>query len=72
VSERDREYLRRLGDYKAESHAEALQRHRCLSLAERLRRSWALSQQLREHGTTRWDDPSPLYDRARALGLYRE
>ena len=72
VNERDREYMRRIGAYKNESHAEAQARHLALPLAERLRRSWALYE---AHRSTRsgdpGDDPTPFYDRARALGLYR-
>lgn len=73
VSAQDRDYMRRIGDAKAVGHAEAAARHRALPLAERLRRSWALylagrSAILDDSGD---DDPTPFYDRARALGLYR-
>jgi hypothetical protein len=73
VSESDRELMRRLGEAKATSHAEAAARHRELSIAERLRRSWALYQVGRPPRTflARNDDPTPFYERARALGLYR-
>ena len=73
VSARAREYMRRIGEAKAASHAEAAARHRALPVAERLRRSWALylagRSTIREDA--RDDDPTPFYDRARALGLYR-
>ena len=73
VSERDREVMRRLGEAKAASHDEAAARHRELPITERLRKSWALylagrsprSQHVRD------DDPTPFYERARTLGLYR-
>jgi hypothetical protein len=73
VSAHDRDYMRRIGEAKAASHAEAGARHRALPVAERLRRSWALylagRSTMRED--SRDDDPTPFYDRARALGLYR-
>ena len=73
VRDEDRAYFQRVGAIKAASHADALARHQALSITERLDRSWNLSQLHR--GATRLDDhdddPSPFYDRARALGLYR-
>jgi hypothetical protein len=72
VSERDRAYMERLGAYKAASHADAFARHRALPLDERLRRSWALYEaHLETPASVRDDDPTPFYERARALGLYR-
>ncbi len=73
VSERDRAYMRRIGEAKAASHAEAAAAHRALPLEERLRRSWALYLAGRStvRDEPRDDDPTPFYDRARALGLYR-
>lgn len=71
VSDKDREYMRRLGVYKELSHREAQAEHLSLSLDERLRRSWRLYQRYR-HLVRRddQDDPTPFYDRARELGLY--
>lgn len=73
VSAGDREFMRRIGAAKAESHAEAAARHRALPLRERLRWSWALYLCGRSTlvAAERDDDPTPFYDRARALGLYR-
>jgi hypothetical protein len=71
VSARDRAHLARLGALKAESHAEAERIHLARSLAERLERSWALSEAHAASLPPRDDDPSPFYERARALGLYR-
>ncbi|HEU4431533.1 MAG TPA: hypothetical protein VFT98_22420 [Myxococcota bacterium] len=72
VSERDREQFRRIGAAKAESHREALAAHLALTLEERLARSWDLYRRFRDpNSPAREDDPTPLYDRARALGLYR-
>lgn len=73
VSERDRDYMRRIGEAKGATHAEVAAAHRALPLAERLRRSWALYLAGRAivRDDLRDDDPTPFYDRARALGLYR-
>ena len=72
VSERDRAHMRRIGTYKAASHAEAQARHLALSLGQRLQRSWALYEANREAlRQVVHEDPTPFYDRARALGLYR-
>jgi hypothetical protein len=72
VSDKDREYMRRIGVYKDLSHRAAQAEHLSLSLDERLRRSWRLYQRHR-HLVRRddpEDDPTPFYDRARKLGLY--
>lgn len=73
VTEHDREYMRRIGAYKALSHAEALAEHLAASLPERLSRSWALYLRHRDQidASAREDDPSPFYARARALGMCR-
>jgi hypothetical protein len=71
VSDKDREYMRRLGAYKALSHREAHAEHLATPLNERFRRSWRLYE--RYHHRVRHeshDDPTPFYDRARELGLY--
>ncbi len=71
VSEHDRAFMARVARYKAESHAEAQARHLTLPLDERLRRSWELylGGRAAEGTRERDDDPSPFYERARALGL---
>lgn len=68
----DREYMRRIGEYKEESHREATERHLALPLEERLVRSWNLYLAGRAEASLdrRDDDPTRFYDRARALGLY--
>ena len=74
VSDRDREFMERIGAYKAASHADTTARHRASSIAERLRRSWALymaTRSSRRVADSEDDDPSPFYARARARGLYR-
>jgi len=73
VSERDRDFMRKLGQYKRVSHEDAAALHRALPLEERLRRSWELYLAGRESArlSAREDDPSPFYERARRRGLYR-
>lgn len=73
VSERDREHLRRLGEYKQASHAEAAARHRALPILERLERSWALyiAGRAAVADDRRDDDPARFYELARRRGLYR-
>ena len=64
--------MRRIGEFKATSHADAAAAHRRLPLAERLRRSWDLYLQHRStSGAGFGDDPTPFYEKARARGLYR-
>jgi len=71
VSEQDREYMRRLGEAKAAAHADAASENLRLPPIERLRRSMAMSDALRDQANlaARVDDPSEFYARARALGL---
>ncbi len=73
AEERERDHMRRIGAYKAASHDEAAARHLSLSLSERLERSWQLYLEGRSAAALdqRDDDPSPFYEKARALGLYR-
>lgn len=73
ASDREREHMRRIGEYKAASHRSAQDRHLALTLSERLERSWQLYLEGREHVATdrRDDDPSPFYEKARKLGLYK-
>jgi hypothetical protein len=72
VSDREREYMRRIGEYKEASHRDATERHLALPIEERLARSWDLYLAGRAEASPdlRDDDPTPFYDRARALGLY--
>jgi hypothetical protein len=73
ADERERDHMRRIGAYKAESHDEASARHLALSLSERPERSWQLYLEGRSAAALdrRDDDPAPFYEKARALGLYR-
>jgi hypothetical protein len=72
VSERELQYMRRIGAVKADSHVDALLSHRALPFEERLRRSWMLFTSRRAVANLdgRHDDPSPFYALARRLGLY--
>jgi hypothetical protein len=71
VSEQDREYMRRLGEAKAGTHADAASDHLRLPPIERLRRSFQMSAALRDRASlaAREDDPSGFYEKARARGL---
>ena len=73
ASEKDREYMRRLGRWKAEVNAEDLRAHLALPPHERLRRS-----ELLYRGSKGWAnrtykerEPRSIYDLAKELGLYR-
>jgi hypothetical protein len=73
VSERDREYMRRLGEFERENEADALREHLALSLIDRLYRSANLSEQWAGylHDDRETEAPEEFYERARRLGLYR-
>lgn len=73
ASDRDKAYFERIGAIKDALHQETTQRHRSLPLSERLTRSWALylTHRSQKGLAQRDDDPSPFYDRARRLGLYK-
>jgi hypothetical protein len=74
ATEREREHFRRIGEYKRQSHADALAAHLALPISERVFRSIAWS--MRERPSWRWEEfgegPQPLWDRARRLGLLRD
>ena len=65
--------MRRIGQYKADSHAAAQRETDALPLWKRLQRGWALYERHRTTGerTERIDDPSEFYAKAKRLGLYR-
>ena len=73
VSEKDRDYFRRLGEWKAANHAEALREHLAKPPIERIASSFELWRRWVDptHAADRDDDPTPLFDRARELGCYR-
>lgn len=74
VTERDREYMRRLGLLHHRMERDELAAHAALPPRERLAASLALmlrGSYFPARAGQPTDDPSPLYDRARRLGLYR-
>lgn len=73
VSDHDRDYFRRLGEFKAESHRAAIERHQRLSPNDRLVVSALLTRRLRDHlqWNRREEAPEKFYERARAVGQYR-
>jgi hypothetical protein len=73
ASEWDREYMRRIGRYKAESHADQLARHLALSPRERFVHALTMmvAGPLFDRPPLEPDDPSPLYEKARRLGLIK-
>lgn len=74
VTGSDRQFMERIGRYKAVTHADAATRHLALPLAERLERSWNLYLTYRTSTTRRprTDNPNAFYERARTLGLYAD
>ena len=71
ANDRERDYMRRLGEFKARAHAEASAAHQALPLEQRLARSVALMVRFLPTARPSHDDPAPFYQRARRLGLYR-
>ncbi|MBE0608365.1 MAG: hypothetical protein IH609_03225 [Dehalococcoidia bacterium] len=73
VSERDREYMRRLGRYVEEANEAARKEWLALPGAERIAKSEAFSRRARgyAHSKTEPDDLGLIYSRARQLGLLR-
>jgi hypothetical protein len=72
VSDRDRDYMRRLGEWEAENAAEDLRAHLALSIEERLRRSWEMTVRYRDWVRPEEDDfAERFFARAKELGLYR-
>ena len=74
VSDWDREYFRRIGEFERQNAEDELRRHLARSLGERLRVSLEISRQWSKHlkhNSREDDDPGAFYERARELGLYR-
>ncbi len=73
VSSRDRDYMRRLGEFQAQGAENRERAHRALSLSARLEQSMGFCRRFFSTANlaAREDDPTPFYDRARRLGLYR-
>lgn len=73
VSAKEREHMQRLGAYQREGAADRQSEHERLPLGERIERSLTFSISFLDSANlaARLDDPTPLYERARRLGLYR-
>ena len=73
VSEHDRDYFRRLGEWERENAEEDLRRHIALSISERVRASEQMSERWRKfvHDDHSDDRPEEFYERAKRLGLYK-
>jgi hypothetical protein len=73
VSERDREHMRRLGRYVEEANEAARKEWLALPGAERIAKSEQLARPYRTpervEAALAADNPAPLYERARCLGL---
>jgi hypothetical protein len=74
VSDWDRDYFRRIGEFEAANARDAWAAHEALSLDERLAASWRLSSRSpgRAARAEKYDDPGVIYERAKRLGLYRD
>jgi len=72
VSEQDRDYMRRLGEYKQASHRETLREHLALSVEKRLEWSWEFAELCRDNlrNEVAENGAIELYARARRLGIY--
>lgn len=73
VSDWDREYMKRLGRYKEESHRDAIAAHLERSPNDRLTvaRRFCRDQRFWGGWKLREDDPAPFYEIAKRRGLYR-
>ena len=71
VSEKDREYMRRLGEFEAENERDDEAAHRARTMDERLAYSWALTRRLGAAIRRPEDNDASaiLYARARERGL---
>lgn len=71
VSEKDREYFRRWGEWKAESKAEQRRAHLALPLNERLLASEQLYQWSKGYANPNSEpkDMGAIFERARSLGI---
>lgn len=70
VSEKDRDYFRRLGEWEAENERQDLERHLARSLEERLAYGWLVTRTHSPYLRPAPDDGNEqFYLRARELGL---
>ena len=71
ASDRDRDYMRRLGHYQDEANAEWRAAWRALPLHVRLEHSAARRFGLPVSPRRDPEEPEKIYERAKRLGLYR-
>jgi hypothetical protein len=69
----DRDYMRRLGEFKAWSKREALARHRALTINERVEQGLKLARRGPYFAAPRRDaeDLAAFFEQAKQRGLYR-
>ena len=70
ASERDKDYMRRLGEFEREGRMEWLRYLQSLTLDERLRRSFERTRLGRPYLRKEPEDLAAIYARARRLGIY--
>ncbi len=71
ASERDKAYMRRLGEYELEGRNDWMRHLLSLTIDERLRRSFERTQMGPPYPRREPEDLGAFYERARRLGLYR-
>ncbi|MGE3075443.1 MAG: hypothetical protein AB7N24_16930 [Dehalococcoidia bacterium] len=73
VSAADKDYMRRLGEFKEAANREALERHRALTVNERLEASLRLTRRGPYFSPAHEDneDLAAFFARAKRLGLYK-
>lgn len=73
VSDWDREYFRRIGEFERQNAEDELRRHLELTLIERIHASERMSKRWFRFARddSALDRPEVFYDRARQLGLYK-
>ena len=70
ASQRDKDYMRRLGEFEREGRMEWLRALQSLTLDERLRRSFERTRLGRPYPRREPEDLSAIYARARRLGIH--
>ena len=72
VTDADREYMRRIGEYERQAQREQLEYLWSLPIEERVRRSFERTQAGQPYPRKEPKVLTALYNRARRLGLYRD
>jgi hypothetical protein len=71
ASQRDKDYMRRLGEFNREGRMEWLHELQALTIDERLRRTFLRTERGAPYLRREPEDLAAIYTRARRLGLYR-